>query len=42
MNPDFESAAKALKLIEMMDDLDDVQEVYHNLGLTEELINQME
>ena len=42
VNPDFETAAKALKLIEMIDDLDDVQEVYHNLGLTEELINQME
>jgi YebC/PmpR family DNA-binding regulatory protein len=42
VSPDFDTAAKALKLIEMMDDLDDVQEVYHNLGLTEELINQME
>lgn len=39
---DIESAKKALKLIEMMDDLDDVQEVYHNLEFTEELANSME
>lgn len=39
---DLESGKKALKLIEMMDDLDDVQEVYHNLELTEELANSMD
>ncbi|MEX1190195.1 MAG: YebC/PmpR family DNA-binding transcriptional regulator [Bacteroidia bacterium] len=39
---DLESAKKALKLIEMMDDLDDVQEVYHNLEFTEELANSIE
>jgi YebC/PmpR family DNA-binding regulatory protein len=42
VQPDPETAAKALKLIEMMDDLDDVQEVYHNLELSDELINSME
>lgn len=35
---DLESAQKVLKIIEEFEELDDVQNVYHNLELTEELM----
>ena len=35
---DVESAKKVLKLIDVIEDDDDVQEVYHNLEMTDELI----
>ena len=38
---DLEAAQKVMKLIEMLEDLDDVQQVYHNLELTEELANEL-
>ena len=37
-----EDAKKVLKLIEMIEEDDDVQNVYHNLELTDELVNAME
>jgi YebC/PmpR family DNA-binding regulatory protein len=36
-NLDLESARKVLKLIELIEDDDDVQNVYHNLALTDDL-----
>lgn len=38
---DLESAQKVLKIIEEFEELDDVQNVYHNLELTEEIIESM-
>lgn len=38
---DLESAKKVMKLIEMLEELDDVQQVYHNLEFTEELANEL-
>ena len=38
---DLESAKKVMKLTEMLEDLDDVQQVYHNLEITEELANEL-
>ena len=38
---DLESSKKVMKLIEMLEDLDDVQQVYHNLEITEELANEL-
>lgn len=38
---DLEAAKKVMKLIEMLEDLDDVQQVYHNLEMTEELANEL-
>jgi len=38
---DLESAQKVLKIIEEFEDLDDVQNVYHNLELTEEILESM-
>lgn len=38
---DLEASKKVMKLIEMLEDLDDVQQVYHNLELTEELANEL-
>ena len=38
---DLESAKKVMTLIEMLEDLDDVQQVYHNLEITEELANEL-
>ncbi len=38
---DLESAQKVLKIIEEFEELDDVQNVYHNLELTEELMAAM-
>lgn len=38
---DLESAKKVMKLIDALEDLDDVQHVYHNLEITEELVNEL-
>ncbi|MFM2286856.1 MAG: hypothetical protein RLZZ543_2353 [Bacteroidota bacterium] len=38
---DLDASKKVMKLIEMLEDLDDVQQVYHNLELTEELANEL-
>jgi transcriptional/translational regulatory protein YebC/TACO1 len=35
---DIESAKKVLKFIEVLEDDDDVQNVYHNLEITDELV----
>jgi transcriptional/translational regulatory protein YebC/TACO1 len=34
---DIESAGKVLKMIEDFEELDDVQNIYHNLEITEEI-----
>ena len=39
---DLETAHKVLKMIEEFEDLDDVQNVYHNLEMTEELLKTLE
>lgn len=39
---DVEAAKKVIKLIDALEELNDVQHVYHNLELTEELINQLD
>ena len=39
---DLESAQKVLRIIEEFEDVDDVQYVYHNLEMTDELMNAME
>lgn len=39
---DVESARKVLKLIEALEDDDDVQAVYHNLGMTDELMEALD
>ncbi|NBO91483.1 MAG: YebC/PmpR family DNA-binding transcriptional regulator [Planctomycetia bacterium] len=36
--PDIETALKVLKLVENIDDHDDVQNVYHNMNMTDEII----
>lgn len=41
MQPDTETAVKAVRLIERLEDLDDVQQVYSNLDLTDDVIAQM-
>ena len=38
---DLESAQKVMKLIDKMEEDDDVNAVYHNLEITEELINMI-
>lgn len=37
---DHESAKKVMKMIDALEELDDVQQVYHNLELTDELMNE--
>lgn len=39
---DLDSAQKAMKLIDMLEEDEDVQNVFHNLEMTEELMNSME
>ncbi len=39
---DLDAAQKVLKIVDEFEDVDDVQYVYHNLEMTEELINAME
>lgn len=38
---DIESARKVMKFIEVLEDDDDVQNVYHNLEITDELANEL-
>jgi YebC/PmpR family DNA-binding regulatory protein len=42
VNPEAEAAGKALRLIDALEELDDVQQVYHNLELTDELASQLQ
>lgn len=39
---DLETAQKVLKLIDMLEDLDDVQEVYHNAEIADELMDRLD
>jgi len=39
---DLEAAQKVLRIIEEFEEVDDVQNIYHNLEMTEELMNAME
>ena len=39
---DIESAKKVLKFIEVLEDDDDIQNVYHNLDMNDELANELE
>ena len=39
---DLETAQKVLKLIDMLEDLDDVQGVYHNADIADELMEQLD
>jgi YebC/PmpR family DNA-binding regulatory protein len=41
VNLDLDAARKVMKLVDALEELDDVQQVYHNLELTEELINEL-
>jgi YebC/PmpR family DNA-binding regulatory protein len=41
-NLDLETSQKLLKLIEEFEELDDVQNIYHNLEITDELVEAME
>jgi transcriptional/translational regulatory protein YebC/TACO1 len=36
---DVESAKKVMKLIDALEDDDDIQNIYHNMELTEEILN---
>ena len=38
---DLETAQKVIKLIDMLEDLDDVQEVYHNAEIPDEIMEQL-
>jgi transcriptional/translational regulatory protein YebC/TACO1 len=38
---DLESSKKVMRMIDMLEELDDVQQVYHTLELTEELVNEL-
>jgi YebC/PmpR family DNA-binding regulatory protein len=40
-NVDLESAKKVIRFIEVLEDDDDIQNVYHNLEMTEELANEL-
>jgi transcriptional/translational regulatory protein YebC/TACO1 len=39
---DLEPAQKLLRIIDEFEEVDDVQYVYHNLEMTDELMNAME
>jgi transcriptional/translational regulatory protein YebC/TACO1 len=39
---DLETAQKVLKLIDMLEDLDDVQNVYHNAEIPDEIVAQLD
>jgi YebC/PmpR family DNA-binding regulatory protein len=39
---DAESGVKVLKIVELIEDDDDVQNVFHNLDITDEIIEKME
>ncbi len=38
---DFDSAEKIVRLIDMLEDLDDVQKVYHNADISEEILEKI-
>jgi transcriptional/translational regulatory protein YebC/TACO1 len=38
---DLESARKVMRFIESLEDDDDIQNVYHNLEITDELANEL-
>ena len=38
---DLETAQKVIRLIDMLEDLDDVQEVYHNAEIPDEIMEQL-
>jgi transcriptional/translational regulatory protein YebC/TACO1 len=38
---DLESAKKVMRFIESLEDDDDIQNVYHNLDITDELANEL-
>jgi len=38
---DFDAAQKVMKLIDAFEEVEDVQQIYHNLELTEELVNHI-
>ncbi|MGY2436768.1 YebC/PmpR family DNA-binding transcriptional regulator [Escherichia coli] len=38
---DLETAQKVFKLIDMLEDLDDVQNVYHNAEVADEIMEQL-
>jgi len=38
---DISSGKKVMRLIDALEELDDVQQVYHNLEITEELVNEL-
>ncbi len=42
MGADFETATKVIKLIDTLEDLDDVQSVYTNMDLSQEVLAQLE
>ena len=42
MGADFETATKVIKLIDALEDLDDVQAVYTNMDLSQEVLTQLE
>jgi len=39
---DLETAQKVLRLIDALEDLDDVQNVYHNAEIPDELMEQLD
>jgi transcriptional/translational regulatory protein YebC/TACO1 len=39
---ELDVAQKVLKLIDMLEDLDDVQDVYHNAEIADELLEQLD
>ena len=39
---DLETAKKVMKLIDMLEDLDDVQNVYHNAEIPDEIMEQLD
>jgi transcriptional/translational regulatory protein YebC/TACO1 len=41
MQPDADTAVKVIRLIEKLEDLDDVQTVYSNLEISDEVMAQV-
>ena len=41
MTPEPEVAVKAIRLLERLEDLDDVQQVYTNLDVSDEVLTQV-
>ncbi|MBE0475824.1 MAG: YebC/PmpR family DNA-binding transcriptional regulator [Coriobacteriia bacterium] len=40
--PDLETAKKVMRLVDALEDNDDIQDVYHNMEMTEELAQQLQ